>query len=147
MQEAYTWMGFEAWRAMLGLLDEAIADKKAQVSVVAYDFNHPEVTDKLSQLGKRLRIIIDDSPPHPNPGSSENHLADLLKKSAGADNVKRQHMGQLQHNKTLVINGPKVKAALCGSTNFAWRGLFVQNNHAVVVRGAKAIKPFADAFE
>lgn len=146
-QEAYAWMGFEAWRAMLQLLDEAIADKKAQVSVVAYDFNHPEVADKLSQLGKRLRIIIDDSPPHPNPGSSENHLADLLKKSAGADNVKRQHMGQLQHNKTLVINGPKVKAALCGSTNFAWRGLFVQNNHAVVVRGAKAIQPFVKAFE
>ena len=29
-QEAYTWMGFEAWRVMLQLLDEAIADKKTK---------------------------------------------------------------------------------------------------------------------
>ena len=57
-------------------------------------------------------------------------------------NVKRQHMGQLQHNKTIVVEGPKVKAAVCGSTNYTWRGFFVQANNAVVLHGKNAIKPF-----
>lgn len=56
-------------------------------------------------------------------------------------------MGKLQHNKTIVVNGDNVKAAVCGSTNFAWRGFFVQSNNAVIVRGETAIKPFLTAFE
>src|SRR6185503_18938630 len=52
-----------------------------------------------------------------------------------------------QHNKMIVVDGPKVKAAVGGSTNFSWRGFFVQSNNALVVRGADAIAPFAAAFE
>jgi len=37
------WMGFEAREAILALLDEAIADTTAEVRVVAYDLNEPEV--------------------------------------------------------------------------------------------------------
>ncbi len=36
---------------------------------------------------------------------------------------------------------------VCGSTNFSWRGFFVQSNNAVVLQGSSAIKPFAAAFE
>ena len=64
-----------------------------------------------------------------------------------AANVKRQHMGQLQHNKTIVVDGPKLKAAVCGSTNYTWRGFFVQANNAVILRGRNAIKPFLAAFD
>ena len=70
----------------------------------------------------------------------------FVKARAGKENVKRQHMGALQHNKTIVVDGPKVQAAVCGSTNFSWRGLYVQNNNAVVVYGEKAIQPFLEAF-
>ena len=53
-----------------------------------------------------------------------------LAASAGAANVQRQHMGKLQHNKFIVVDGRAVKKVLCGSTNFSWRGLYAQANNA-----------------
>lgn len=145
--EALRWMGFEVRDAILEVLDEALADKKAEVRVVAYDLNEPEVVARLEKLGSRLRIIIDDDGAHAKAMSAESKAAKRLAVSAGQDNVKRQHMGNLQHNKTIVVDGPKVKAAVCGSTNFTWRGLYVQSNNAVIVRGNKAIAPFRQAFD
>ena len=143
---AYTWMGFEARSAILELIDEGIADAKAEVRAVLYDLNEPGIVSRLEKLGKRLMVIIDDSGSHGAPRSAETQAAKRLIKSAGKENVKRQHMGQLQHNKIIVVDGPKVQAAVCGSTNHSWRGFFVQNNNAIVVRGAKPTAVFMDAF-
>jgi len=146
-KEALAWMGFEARQAILEVLDQAIADKKAQVRVVAYDLSEPDVVARLEQLGSRLKILIDDSGDHGDAGSGESQSAQRLSVSTGPANVKRQHMGQLQHNKTIVVDGPKLKTAVCGSTNYTWRGFFVQANNAVILRGKNAIKPFVAAFE
>ncbi len=145
--EALAWMGFEARRSILDLLDAAIADVRAQVRVVAYDLNEPEIVSRLERLGSRLKVIVDDSDTHGKPASAETAAAARLAVSAGAGNVRRQHMGSLQHNKTIVVNGPTVKAVVCGSTNFSWRGLYVQSNNAVVVRGAKVVSAFTAAFD
>jgi hypothetical protein len=145
-QEAYDWMGFEARQAILGLLDAAIADPTAQVRAVAYDLNEPEVVSRLEKLGPRLKMIIDDSGDHGEPGSAEDAASARLATSAGAANVKRQHMGALQHNKFIVVTGQVMKA-VCGSTNFSWRAFFVQSNNAVTVSGAAAIAPFQAAFD
>jgi phosphatidylserine/phosphatidylglycerophosphate/cardiolipin synthase-like enzyme len=145
-KEALAWMGFEARHAILELLDQAIEDKKAQVRVVAYDLSEPDVVTRLEKIGKRLQIIIDDDGKHGEKTSAETQAEKRLVKSAGRDNVKRQHMGKLQHNKTIVVDGPKVKAVVCGSTNFTWRGFFVQSNNALVLQGENAIKPFREAF-
>ena len=56
-------------------------------------------------------------------------------------------MGKLQHNKTIVVDGPKVKKVVCGSTNFTWRGFFVQSNNAVVVEGRKPVALALAAFD
>ncbi len=143
---ALSWMGFDAVEALLRLLDEAIADRTAEVRVVAFDLNLPAVVERFIQLGERLSIIIDDSAEHNEYDSAESIAFERLLSSTNGK-AKRQHMGQLQHNKTIVVNGSKVKAAVCGSTNFTWRGLYVQSNNVVVVRGEEAIKPFWDAFE
>ena len=37
----------------------------------------------------------------------------------------------------------KVQAAVCGSTNFSWRGMFVQNGNAIILRGRSAVKIFS----
>jgi hypothetical protein len=145
--EALAWMGFEARSAILDVLDQAVTDTKAQVRVVAYDLDVPEVVSRLEKLGQRLRVVVDDSGAHGVPGSAETQAAARLSVSAGAANVKRQHMLHLQHNKTIVVDGPKTKTVVCGSTNFSWRGLYVQANNAVVLQGATAVKPFADAFD
>ncbi len=146
-EEALAWMGFEARSAIIEVLDNAIADKKAQVRVVAYDLNLPDVVTRLEKLKKRVKIIIDDSKDHGEDGSAENEAEKRLVASAGAANVKRQHMLSLQHNKTIVVDGPKIQTVVCGSTNFSWRGFFVQSNNAVIVHGASAVKPFLAAFE
>jgi hypothetical protein len=146
-EEALAWMGFEAREAILDVLDKAVADTEAQVRVVAYDLSEPGVVSRLEKLGSRLKIIIDDSGDHGDPGSGENQAEKRLSASAGKQNVKRQHMGNLQHNKTIVVDGPKVQLAVCGSTNFSWRGFFVQANNAVVLQGKSAVKPFLAAFE
>lgn len=146
-KEALAWMGFEARSAMLAVLDDAIADKDAEVRVVAYDLSQPEILSRLERLGARLKVIIDDSGEHGPAASPESKAAKRLVASAGPANVKRQHMGNLQHNKTIVVEGPTVEAVVCGSTNFTWRGMYVQNNHAVVLRGKKAARLFSTAFD
>ncbi len=146
-EQALEWMGFEARSAILEVLDEAIADKKARVRAVVYDLNEPGIVSRLEKLGKRLKIIIDDDGAHGKKHSGETRAAKRLSASAGAANVKRQHLGKLQHNKTIVVDGPKVQAAVCGSTNHSWRGFFVQNNNAIILLGKKPVKLFLAAFE
>jgi phosphatidylserine/phosphatidylglycerophosphate/cardiolipin synthase-like enzyme len=142
--EALAWMGFEAHREIMALLDRAVADATAEVCVVAYDLSHRMVIEKLEALGPRLRIIIDDSADHGEAGSGENQ-ADARLRAAGAA-VKRQHMGNLQHNKTIVVTGT-VNSGVYGSTNYTWRGFYVQSNNAIVVTGAAAIAPLLQAFD
>jgi phosphatidylserine/phosphatidylglycerophosphate/cardiolipin synthase-like enzyme len=146
-KDAYEWMGFEARRAILDLLDEAVADTEAQVRVIAYDLNLPEIVDRLAQLGSRLKIIIDDSGSHKPTTSAESKSAELLAGPGVGAAVKRQHVGNLQHNKTIAVDGPAVQAALCGSTNLSWRGFFVQSNNAVVIRGQDGARRFFAAFD
>lgn len=151
-EEALDWMGFEAHRAIIAVLDQAIADEKAQVRVVAYDLNEPEVVSRLEQLGDRVKVIIDDSVDekghgHGEADSAETQAEHRLKASAGAGNVQRQHMATLQHNKTIVVDGPKGKTVVCGSTNLSWRGFFVQANNAVVLHGESAVNAFLGAFD
>src|SRR5215471_4412944 len=142
---ALEWMGFEARRIILGVLDECIADTTADVKVIAYDLNDPQIVNRLVQLGPRLRIIIDNSGDH-GTGSSENKAEEKLVQSAGPANVKRQKMLNLQHNKTIIVKGKK-KKVVCGSTNFSWRGFYVQANNAVVLQGKKAVDLYSAAFE
>jgi phosphatidylserine/phosphatidylglycerophosphate/cardiolipin synthase-like enzyme len=145
--EALAWMGFEARHAVLEVLDKAIADQQAEVRVVAYDLSEPGIVTRLEKLGGRLRIIIDDDGAHKKPHSAESIAARRLTASAGAANVKRQHVGKLQHNKTIVVDGPRTQLAVCGSTNYTWRGFFVQNNHAVILRGKTPVRIFRKAFD
>ena len=145
--EALAWMGFEARSAILEVLDQAIADQDAQVRVVAYDLNEPDVVSRLEKLGSRLKLIIDDDGAHGKATSAETKATQRVVASATAANVKRQHMGKLQHNKTIVVDGPDVQAVVCGSTNDSWRGFFVQNNNALILRSKSAVKIFRAGFD
>jgi hypothetical protein len=143
--EALPWMGFEARGAILEVLDEAAKDKTADVRVVAYDFNLPDVLERLLKVAKRLKIIVDNSKDHGEDDSPETTAAERLEK-AGAE-VKRHHMSGLQHNKTIVVDGKDCKAVVCGSTNFSWRGFYIQNNNAMILRGSKPVAVFGEAFD
>lgn len=145
--EALAWMGFEARSEIEELMKEAAADPTAKVFVVAYDLNLPEIVEPLERLGDRVRIIIDDSKDHKPKTAAETIAAERLTVSAGAANVKRQHMGSLQHNKIVIVDGQAVRKVVCGSTNFSWRGFYVQNNNALVIQGETAVRLFRSAFD
>lgn len=146
-EKALSWMGFEAREVILTALDAAIEDTTASVRVLAYDFNNPEIVLRLKKLGKRVKIIIDDSNSHDGVEDAESKAAEILRKTAGKDNIQRQHMGSLQHNKIIIVDGDQTKIAIGGSTNFSWRGLYVQNNNLVALQGAQPVDVFTKAFD
>ncbi len=146
---ALAWMGFEARAETLALLDRA-REAAAEVRVIAYDLNLPEVLERLEALGPKLRIIIDDSARtkgHGRPDSPESKAAQRLFASAGAGNVKRQHMANLQHQKSIAVRGGGIATVLYGSTNLSWRGFYVQSNNTLAVRSSSAVDDYFEAFE
>jgi phosphatidylserine/phosphatidylglycerophosphate/cardiolipin synthase-like enzyme len=153
-KEAYDWMGFEARAAILEVLDEAIK-KKAQVRMIAYDFNLPEILSRLVKLGPNLRMIIDDSTKkekgvvkgHGAPDSPETAAEKKLRKSAGAGNVKRQHMEKIQHHKSIAVSGKGINKVVYGSTNLSWRGVYVQSNHVMVADSKTAVEDYFNSFD
>jgi phosphatidylserine/phosphatidylglycerophosphate/cardiolipin synthase-like enzyme len=147
-EDAYMWMGFEARRLVLRLLDDAIADQAngtVDVGLVAYDLDLPEILERLIALKGSVRVIIDNSEGHSGPKHAEDGAEAELKKHGIP--VVRQSMKSLQHNKTIYVDGPTVKRAVGGSTNLSWRGLYVQSNNAVVLEGARPVEVFKAAFD
>jgi hypothetical protein len=142
--EALPWMGFEARRLVLGFLKKAV-EAGAEVSAIAYDLNLPEIVDLFEQIGPRLRIIIDDSAHHKDPEAPESIAAARL--VAKGAQVKRQHMSNLQHHKSIAVSGGGMNHVLLGSTNYTWRGFYVQSNNALIVEGAAAVGRYLEAFD
>jgi hypothetical protein len=141
--DIYQWMGFEAYDLIVDFLDLAVADPGITVDVFAYDLNEPDFLARLEALGPRLRAIVDDSTAkdkdtgvlkgHGIPSSDESKAAKRLGASAGPANVKRTHFKGLQHHKVFVARrkGQPFRV-LAGSTNFSFRGFYIQANNALV---------------
>lgn len=151
--EIYRWLGFEAHDLIFGLLDEAAANTEIRVDAMMYDFNEPDILARLKQLGRRLRVIIDDSSTRQGRGhvaadSEESRAAAVLAKSAGKGNVKRTHFAGLQHHKVLILSkaGQPYKVLL-GSTNFSFRGLYIQSNNVLVFQHSEVVQLFSKVFE
>ncbi|ANL38319.1 phospholipase D-like domain-containing protein [Rhizobium phaseoli] len=148
-ERAFAWMGFEARKETLSLLERA-HDAGAEVRVIAYDLNLPEVVQRLEALGPRLKVIIDDSERtkgHGRPESPETHAAERLIASAGAANVKRQRMANIQHHKSIAVRGGGIDTVIYGSTNHSWRGFYVQSNNSLVVQSVTAVGDYFSAFD
>ena len=79
---------------------------------------------------------------------AESQAAKRFAASAGAGNVKRMHFHSLQHNKVLIAKqGGKAQKVLFGSTNFSFRGIYIQANNALVFQSPDAAGLFESAFE
>lgn len=153
----YDWMGFEAYDLLFGFLDEAVKDKTISLDVFAYDLNEPDIVARLEKLGRRLRVIIDDSTSknkqdvvtgHGTDESAESKAAARLAASAGEANVRRTHFSGLQHHKVFIAKraGKPIKV-LAGSTNFSYRGIYIQANNVLVFSEPTIAGLFAGVFE
>ena len=160
--DIYKWLGFEATDMVFAMLDQAVKDPKLTLDVLAYDLNEPELVAKLEKLKSRLRIVVDDSisktkdketgevdeSGHGHAESAESRAVERLIHSAGASNVRRTHFKNLQHHKVLIAkrNG-KPFQVLTGSTNFSFRGFYIQANNAIVFTNEPIAKLFSEMFE
>ena len=146
--DVYDWLGFEASQLIFDFLKDVAGDETLDLDFFAYDLNEPDIVGLLEKIGGRLRAIIDDSRDHKPETSAESQAAARLASSAGAENVKRMHFKGLQHNKVLIAkrNGKAVKV-LFGSTNFSFRGLYIQANNALVFRAPEAATLFKQVFD
>lgn len=146
--DVYQWLGFEAYDLIFGVLDEARSDPHLTIDVFAYDFNEPDILKRLEDCGHRVRAIIDNSGEHAPTSSAESQAAARLAQSAGTAAVRRMHFSNLQHNKVFIVrrDGTPQKV-LFGSTNFSFRGLYIQANNVLVFYSPDAAALFGKAFE
>ena len=129
----YAWLGFEARRMMMNLLTETLNDPTLTLDALVYDLDEPDIIHALTQLGPRLRILMDDASLHTSATAVEPLARQQFVQSAGTSNVRTGHFGRFAHSKVLIQkrNGQPVKV-LTGSTNFSVRGLYVQANNAML---------------
>jgi phosphatidylserine/phosphatidylglycerophosphate/cardiolipin synthase-like enzyme len=142
--DVYQWLGFEAYDMMFAFLDEVASDKSMTLDLFAYDLNEKDIVSRLVKMKSRVRAIIDDSGSHGKSNSAESQAAGELLPAS----VRRMHFHNLQHNKVMIArrNGQPVKV-LFGSTNFSFRGLYIQANNALVFHSNEAAGLFGDAFD
>lgn len=146
--DVYQWLGFEAYDLIFSFLKEAAQDESISIDFFAYDLNEPDIVNLLKGLGPRLRAIIDNSGSHQPSTSAESQAARILAASAGKAKVKRMHFQNLQHNKVLIAKrGEQAFKVLFGSTNFSFRGIYIQANNVLVFRTAEVAKFFQQVFQ
>jgi hypothetical protein len=144
----YEWLGFEAYDLLFSVLDEVANDKTLSLDVFAYDLDEPDIVGKFAGLGSRLRIIIDDSADHAKATNDASIAAKKLVASAGAANVHRMHFIGLQHNKVLIVKkNKKPVKVLFGSTNFSFRGIYIQANNALLFTSSNVAGLFSQYFD
>lgn len=149
-EKQYKWLGAHARKLVFEVLDETLGDPDLSLDVFAYDFDEPDVVRKLSTLGDRLRLFLDDSNIKDKGGGQPKRKAEALAVIEGVKgtSVKRGHFGSLAHDKILIQkrNGKPVKV-LSGSANFAVRGLYVQANNVFVFDDEDTAGIYEEAFE
>jgi len=144
----YEWLGFEAYDLLFSALDEVVNDKSLSLDVFAYDLDEPDIVARFAALGSRLRIIIDNSASHAKATNDASLAAEKLIATAGAANVHRMHFDTLQHNKVLIVKkkGKPIKV-LFGSTNFSFRGIYIQANNTLLFTSADIAGLFSQYFD
>ncbi len=149
----YKWLGGKSTELLFQILDEARTSADISLDVLAYDLNEPDVLAAFEVVARRmsggksaLRIVIDDAGDHNDADSAETRAAARLTQAGGA--VKRHHFDGLQHNKVIIVKRNGVpERVIGGSTNFSFRGLYIQANNMLLFRAPDALKAFSDMFE
>ncbi len=149
----YDWLGGKANDLLGRVVAEATADASVSLDVMVYDLNEPDLVAALETVARRgtaaqptLRILIDNSSTHDAATDAESIAAARLV-AAGASVVRHKFHG-LQHNKVIILRRHGVAAlALGGSTNFSFRGLYIQANNLLLFSDPGVVADFVEAFE
>jgi hypothetical protein len=142
-QESYRRLGATAHELMSNFIAECVDDPNSEVHVFAFDIDHPDIVHQFARLGKRLKIVLDDSRVHEKPMQP----IEALLSQAGCE-VIRFHFKRYSHSKCIIrIVGGKPAAVLTGSTNFSIQSLYAQSNYVIVVRQADVAQAYEGFFQ
>ncbi|MFZ6769678.1 phospholipase D-like domain-containing protein [Undibacterium sp. Di26W] len=146
--EQYQWLGAHARVAIIDFLNECYLNKDATLDAMVYDFNEPDIVRALTVLGKKVRIVMDNSATHVGAKALEPQAEARLQKSAGKANVKTGNFSRYQHNKVFIMRVKgKPARVLTGSTNFSVTGLYVNANHVAIFDDDDVAQLYAQSFE
>lgn len=145
-EKNYAWLGFEARRLILEVLEQVASDPELTLDALIYESKEPDILRRLEALGDRLRAIVDDHGEQADAESGETISANRLIAAGAA--VKRMHFGRQQHNKVLIVrrNGEPIRV-LTGSTNYSLRGLYIQANNALLFDDANVAGKYGELFD
>ena len=122
---------------ILEVLDQAIADGRRRCASSPTTSTSREVVTRLERLGSRLQVIIDDSDEHGEAGSRPRRRpSERLALGAGATTSSASTWATCSTTRRSSSTARRCRRCVCGSTNFTWRGFYVQSNNAVILRGA-----------
>ena len=156
-ETVYDWLGFEAKTLIDTFIQEVLDNPELRLDFMAYDLNLPDLVEKLEAIGPRLRAVIDDSSKkdketgilegHGAKNSSESVASERLAVAGGQ--VTRTRFFNLQHHKVLIQRDKQNQAVkvLCGSTNFSFRGLYIQANNVLVFHSSGVAASFGQMFD
>lgn len=121
--------------ALLGLLDEAIADMDTEIHAALYELSDEELIERLLLLRGRAHVILANGSDKQGDG---NATAREKLKSGGVDVYDRLLKNQgLGHNKFVVLSnnhGQNPLKVCTGSTNWAATGLCTQLNNGILIK-------------
>ena len=154
-EDMYIWLGFNARKLIIEMLDEALTDNLG-IDMFAYDFNDSVIAQRCFDLASKgkIRIILDNADLHHSAPDTkgkitkEDDFEERFKKTAkpGSD-IFRCKFGRYSHCKEIILkkNGTPFKV-LTGSTNFSYTGLYINANHVLVYEDANVASYYSDVF-
>jgi len=151
--EQYAWLGFTARKAIFGLLDEVLADKKLSLDFFAYDLGEPDLMKRLLTLAEqgRVRVILDNAGLHHSAKKPkrEDQFEERFEQAAtGNAAIKRGNFRRYAHDKVMVVSDASgAKKVLTGATNFSATGLYVNSNHVLVFDDKSTAGKYAELFQ
>lgn len=142
----YEWLGAHARKMIFDFLEECSNDPSISVDVFSYDFDEPDIIQKLAAMGSRVRLFQDDAALHTKSGAIEPEVVRTLKEAGAA--VKTGHFNRFAHDKVMIQKkNDKAIKVLAGSANFSLRGLYVQANSVLVFDDPITAGLYEQAFE
>ena len=155
-EDMYVWLGFNARRLIIDILEEALQDNEVTADIFAYDFNDPLIGKLCLELAARgrVRMIMDDAALHKTkPGSNKMAEEDDFEQrfrqvAKGSAEIFRCHFARFSHNKEIILRKKgKPFKVLTGSANFSYTGMYINANHVLVFDNRKVAEYYASVFD
>jgi hypothetical protein len=148
-ESVYSWLGFEAHALLFDFLKRAEADDERRWTswhTTSMNATSSRQSNRSGRGCARPSMTPRATTIRTTPDSTESRSADRFIAAGGQ--VKRIHFHNLQHNTVCITRRNGIpETVLCGSTNFTYRGLYIQANNMLVFRSPDLAALYGQMFD